>query len=91
MTNGEEIVVRAVMKPIPTLMRPLHSIDIEKKEPVFASQERSDVCAVPAASVVGEAMAACVIAEAFVEKFDSDNMRDMKADIEAYKKRTEET
>ena len=90
-TNGEEIVVRAVMKPIPTLMRPLHSIDIEKKESVLASKERSDVCAVPAASVVGEAMAAFVIAEAFVEKFDSDNMCDMKADIEAYKKRTEET
>ena len=90
MTNGEEIVVRAVMKPIPTLMRPLHSIDIEKKEPVLASKERSDVCAVPAASVVGEAMAAFVIAEAFVEKFDSDNMRDMKADIEAYKKRAGE-
>ena len=90
MTNGEDIVIRAVMKPIPTLMKPLHSVDIEKKAPVFASKERSDVCAVPAASVVGEAMAAFVLAEAFIEKFDSDNMRDMKADVEAYKKRTEE-
>lgn len=90
MTNGEDIVIRAVMKPIPTLMKPLHSVDIEKKEPVLASKERSDVCAVPAASVVGEAMAAFVLAEAFIEKFDSDNMRDMKADVEAYKKRTEE-
>ena len=90
MTNGEDIIIRAVMKPIPTLMKPLHSVDIEKKEPVLASKERSDVCAVPAASVVGEAMAAFVLAEAFIEKFDSDNMRDMKADVEAYKKRTEE-
>ena len=90
MTNGEDIVSRAVMKPIPTLMKPLHSVDIEKKTPVLASKERSDVCAVPAASVVGEAMAAFVLAEAFIEKFDSDNMRDMKADVEAYKKRTEE-
>ena len=90
MTNGEDIVIRAVMKPIPTLMKPLHSVDIEKKAPVLASKERSDVCAVPAASVVGEAMAAFVLAEAFIEKFDSDNMRDMKADVEAYKKRTEE-
>ena len=90
MTNGEDIIIRAVMKPIPTLMKPLHSVDIEKKTPVLASKERSDVCAVPAASVVGEAMAAFVLAEAFIEKFDSDNMRDMKADVEAYKKRTEE-
>ena len=90
MTNGEDIIIRAVMKPIPTLMKPLHSVDIEKKAPVLASKERSDVCAVPAASVVGEAMAAFVLAEAFIEKFDSDNMRDMKADVEAYKKRTEE-
>lgn len=90
MTNGEDIVVRAVMKPIPTLMKPLHSVDIAKKEPVLASKERSDVCAVPAASVVGEAMAAFVLAEALVEKFDSDNLRDMQANIAAYKKRTEE-
>ena len=90
MTNGEDIVIRAVMKPIPTLMKPLHSVDIEKKTPVLASKERSDICAVPAASVVGEAMAAFVLAEAFIEKFDSDNMRDMKADVAAYKKRTEE-
>ena len=90
MTNGEDIIIRAVMKPIPTLMKPLHSVDIEKKTPVLASKERSDVCAVPAASVVGEAMAAFVLAEAFIEKFDSDNMRDMKADVAAYKKRTEE-
>ena len=90
MTNGEDIVVRAVMKPIPTLMKPLHSVDIAKKGPVLAAKERSDVCAVPAASVVGEAMAAFVLAEAFVEKFDSDNLRDMQANIAAYKNRTEE-
>lgn len=87
MTNGEDVVVRAVMKPIPTLMKPLHSVDIESKTPVLASKERSDVCAVPAASVVGEAMAAFVVAEALIEKFDSDNMRDMTADIAQYRKR----
>ncbi len=90
MTNGEDIVLRAVMKPLPTLMKPLQSVDIEKKEPTFAARERSDVCAVHAAAVVGEAMTAFVIAEALIDKFDSDNMRDMKASIAAYKKRLEE-
>ena len=87
MTNGEDVVVRAVMKPIPTLMKPLHSVDIANKTPVLASKERSDVCAVSAASVVGEAMTAFVVAEAVIEKFDSDNMRDLAADIAQYKKR----
>ena len=90
MTNGEPLVVRAVMKPIPTLMTPLETVDLATGREVSASKERSDACAVPAASVVGEAMAAFVLAEAFIEKFDSDNMRDMKADVEAYKKRTGE-
>lgn len=53
MTNGEELVIRACMKPIPTLMKPLNSVDIGSREPVLASKERSDVCAVSAASVVG--------------------------------------
>ncbi|MBO6203325.1 MAG: chorismate synthase, partial [Selenomonas sp.] len=68
MTNGEDIVVRAAMKPIPTLMTPLKSIDIASREAVLACKERSDTCAVSAASVVGEAMVAFVIAQAICEK-----------------------
>ena len=88
MTNGEPIVVRAVMKPIPTLMKPLHSIDIAKKQPVLASKERSDVCAVSAASVVGEAMTALVIAAAVTEKFGGDSMRDLSDAVRAYQERS---
>ena len=77
MTNGEPIVIRAVMKPIPTLMKPLHSVDIATNQPVLASKERSDVCAVSAASVVGEAMTALTIAAAVTEKFGCDAMGDL--------------
>lgn len=87
MTNGEEVVVKAAMKPIPTLMTPLRSIDIESREAVLACKERSDTCAVSAASVVGEAMMAFVMAEAICDKFGSDAMVDVKASLEAYKKR----
>lgn len=84
MSNGEKIIVRAVMKPIPTLMRPLASVDIEKREEVLANTERSDVCAVSAASVVGEAMTAIVLAEALLEKFGGDCMVDLRAAIAHY-------
>lgn len=87
MTNGEPIVVRAVMKPIPTLMKPLSSVDIRTKEASLANKERSDVCAVPAASVVGEAMAAIVVAEALLEKFGGDSLGDVLAAIAHYKTR----
>ena len=87
MTNGEPIVVRAVMKPIPTLMQPLHSVDIATKEAVLASKERSDVCAVSAASVVGEAMTALVLAAAVTEKFGGDAMRDVLEAVRAYQAR----
>lgn len=90
MTNGEEVVVRAVMKPIPTLMKPLHSIDIATKQPVLACKERSDACAVSAASVVGESMIAFVLAQALVEKFGGDNMVDLKAAMQAYQTRIDE-
>ena len=69
MTNGEPLVVRAAMKPIPTLMRPLRSVDLDTREPVDASRERSDVCAVPAAAVVAEAEVALVLADAYCAKF----------------------
>ena len=74
MTTGMPIVVRGVMKPIPTLYKPLMSVDIETKEPFAASIERSDSCAVPAASVVAEAVVAWEIANAIVEQFGQDRM-----------------
>ena len=87
MTNGENIVLRAAMKPIPTLMTPLRSIDIESREAVLACKERSDTCAVSAASVVGEAMTAFVMAQAICEKFGGDALTDVKAAMAAYNKR----
>ena len=87
MSNGEQIVVRAVMKPIPTLMQPLHSVDIAAKQEVLACKERSDVCAVSAASVVGEAMTAVVLAETLLEKFGGDSLGDLKAAIKQYEMR----
>jgi chorismate synthase len=84
MTNGEPLVVRAAMKPIPTLMRPLASVDIDTLEAVDASKERSDVCAVPAAGVVAEAEVALVLAQAYMEKFGSDSLADIVAAKEAY-------
>ena len=87
MTNGEEIVLRAVMKPIPTLMKPLHSIDIKSHEAVLACKERSDVCAVSAASVVGEAMTAFIMAEVVVDTFGGAAMCDVLAAIKNYEKR----
>lgn len=84
MTNGEPLVVRAAMKPIPTLYSPLQSVDLQTKAPFKASVERSDICAVPAAAVVGEAMAALVLAEAMTEKFGSDSLTEMKANYTQY-------
>lgn len=77
-TNGEPVVIRAAMKPIPTLRKPLRSVDLLTKEPASAHRERSDVCAVPAAAVVGEAMVALVLAEALLEKFGGDTMEEVK-------------
>ncbi len=86
-TNGEPLVIRAAMKPIPTLMRPLSSVDIAHKEAVSATAERSDVCAVPAAAVVVEAMVALVIAREFFAKFGGDSLSDITAAYEAYVER----
>ncbi|MDW8095980.1 MAG: chorismate synthase [Aquificaceae bacterium] len=77
-TNGMPIVVRCAMKPIPTLTKPLRSVDIETKESVKAGKERSDVVAVTAASVVGEAMLAIVLADALLEKLGGDHMEELK-------------
>ena len=77
MTNGEPVVVRAAMKPIPTQSRPLRTVTVDRFAPATAHRERSDVCAVPAASVVAEAMTAVVLADAFLEKFGGDAMCDI--------------
>lgn len=87
MSNGCEIVVRAVCKPISTLMQPVATVDLETGEPAEAIVERSDVCVVPAAAVIGEAMAAMVIASAMTEKFGGDSRRAMEAGYSEYLQR----
>ncbi len=84
MSNGEEIVLRAAMKPIPTLMRPLRSVDIHTKRSFKASVERSDVCAVPAAGVIAEAVVAFEIAQAMMEKFGGDSLAEMQRNFKNY-------
>src|SRR5580698_6512437 len=74
MTNGQDIVVRGLLKPISTLRRPLESVDLETREPALAAYERSDVAVVPAAGVIGEAMVAIVLAGAAIEKFGGDSL-----------------
>jgi chorismate synthase len=83
-SNGEPIVCRAHMKPIATLRRPLPSVDVVTKEPFEAAFERSDVCAVGAASVVGEAMVALVLADAILEKHGGDSMRELARNVRSY-------
>lgn len=83
MSNGEDIVIQIMKKPIPTLMKPLHSVDIKTKEAFLAHKERSDVTAAPACSVIAEAAVAPVIANAFLEKFGQDTMADIET---AYRK-----
>lgn len=87
MSNGENIVIRAVMKPIPTLMKPLSSVNIHTHEAVKASTERSDVCAVTAAAVVGEAVVAIVLASALLDKFGGDSIGDLVAAVKHYRNR----
>jgi chorismate synthase len=86
-TNGEELRARAVVKPIPTLMKPLRSVDIRSKEPRSAGVERSDTCVVPAAGVVGEAMVAFVLADALLEKFGGDSMAELLDHLNATRAR----
>ena len=87
MTNGEPIIIRAAMKPIPTLMKPLRTVDIATKTPTTASKERSDTCAIFAAAVVGEAMAAIVTADSVVEKFGGDFLDDTLNNLKNYRER----
>lgn len=83
-TNGEPILVRAAMKPLSTQYAPLRSVDLETKEAFEASVERSDVCAVPAAGVIGEAVVAFEVGAALREKFGGDSLEEMKRNFEAY-------
>jgi len=87
-TNGEDLRVSAYMKPIATLMKPLRSIDLTTMAVSEAAIERSDVCAVPAAAVVGEAMVAFVLADAVLEKFGGDSLDELRANWEAFRDRT---
>lgn len=84
MTNGEPVVVRAAMKPLSTLKSPLRSVNMETREAVTAHFERSDVCAVPAAGVIGEAMVGIVLAEAVIEKFGGDSLEELLRNYHAY-------
>ena len=84
-SNGEDIIVRGLLKPISTLRRPLESVDLTTREPALAAYERSDVCVVPAAGVVAEAMVALVLAQAFLEKFGGDSLAEIKRNFEGYR------
>ncbi|HSC78239.1 MAG TPA: chorismate synthase [Candidatus Acidoferrales bacterium] len=84
MTNGEDVVVRGYLKPISTLRRPLQSVDLVTKETVKAAYERSDVCVVPAAGIIGEAMVALVLAGAMREKFGGDTVEEAQRNFSAY-------
>ena len=83
-TNGQDVVVRGMLKPISTLRRPLESVDLATREPSEAAYERSDVCVVPAAGVIGEAMVALVLAQAFLEKFGGDSLGETRRNFEGY-------
>lgn len=86
MSNGEDIVIRATMKPISTLGQPLASVNMKSKQAEKADFERSDICAVPAGSVIGESLVAYVIAQAFLEKFGGDSLTETKRNHEGYLK-----
>ncbi len=87
MTTGATVVVRGAMKPLPTLTKPLRSVDTETKEPAQALRERTDSCTVPAAAVVAEAMVALVLASAYRDKFGGDHMDDARIALDAYRER----
>ena len=87
MTTGNPLVVAGAMKPLPTLTKPLRSVDTETKEPAQALRERTDSCTVPAAGVVGEAMVALVLASAYRDKLGGDHIDDARAALMAYEER----
>ena len=83
-TNGQDLLVRGMLKPISTLRKPLESVDLDTREPALAAYERSDVCVVPAAGVIGEAMVAIVLAQAFLEKFGGDSLEETRRNRDGY-------
>lgn len=83
-TNGQDVLVRGFLKPISTLRRPLESVDLATRDSALAAYERSDVCVVPAAGVIGEAMVAIVLAQAFLEKFGGDSLCETRRNYEGY-------
>jgi chorismate synthase len=87
MTNGEPLIVRGAMKPLPTLTKPLRSVDVATHAPAEALRERTDSCTVPAAGVVGEAMVALVLADAYRQKFGGDHIEDVLQSVRAYSER----
>ena len=84
MTNGQDVLVRGFLKPISTLRRPLESVDLATREPALAAYERSDICVAPAAGVIGEAMVAIVLAQAFLDKFGGDSLGETRRNFEGY-------
>jgi chorismate synthase len=82
--NGQDVLVRGLLKPISTLRRPLASVDLATRQPALAAYERSDVCVAPAAGVIGEAMVAIVLAQAFLEKFGGDSLGETRRNFEGY-------
>ena len=90
MTNGQELVVRGYLKPISTLRQPLESVDLPTRDPAIAAYERSDVAVAPAAGVIGEAMVAIVLAQAFLEKFGGDSLFETKRNFDGYQKQVYE-
>lgn len=87
MTTGDPLIVSAAMKPLPTLTKPLRSVDIATLQPAEALRERTDSCTVPAAGVVGEAMVALVLADAYRVKFGGDHIEDVRQAVDAYRRR----
>ena len=85
MTNGEALIIRAAMKPISTVMRPLDSVDVDTKEAEKAFRERSDVCAVPAAGVVAEQMVAYAVAREVIRKYGGDTVAELQAAAAAHR------
>ena len=83
MSNAQPIIIRMVMKPIPTLIKPLKSVDIHTKESKDAHKERTDACAVPAASIIAESMLCFALADALLEKFGGDSVDQLKAHMQA--------
>jgi chorismate synthase len=84
MSTGQPLIVRGAMKPLPTLTKPLRSVDIATHQPAEALRERTDSCTVPAAGVVGEAMVALVLADAYRQKFGGDHIDDVRHALDAY-------